>query len=266
MGCEWFFIDPDFIVADRIFRFLWAQLQITHLQEKRTDHDVRQALRTLTMGLEPTYTRILRSIDHLPVARRARAKRVLRWVACAEHPLSLRELSEAVAIHDMQGVWDKSRCVNRPTTLIDDCFSLILCTESSWQSPNAKVQLIHSSVKEFLSQNTALLGSSLTDYHIYPLPDAQVAIVEDCLKYLFLMAKQQVSSYGLEHQHPFVTYACEFWPQHLRNSGPSGERLVFAFCEFMQPMSRSREFWSGCYNSKRYVIPLVHLRASSYPI
>lgn len=244
-------MDFGFILVNRKFRFLWVQLQITHLQEQRTDYDVRCALRTLTRGLEPTYTRILKFIDRLPVPRRARAKRVLRWVACAEHPLSLCELSEAIAIHDMQGVWDKSRCVNRPTTLIEDCSSLILCTENSWQSPDAKVQLIHSSVKEFLLQNPILLGSSLTDYHIYPLPSTQVAIVEDCLKYLALLAEQQGSSHDLEHQHPFMTYACEFWPQHLRHSGQAGEQLVFTFCEFMQPMSPSREFWSGRYNRKR---------------
>jgi hypothetical protein len=230
-----------------------VQLQITHLQEQRTDHDVRCALRTLTRGLEPTYTRILKSIDRLPVARRARAKRVLRWVACAEHPLSLCELSEAVAIHDMLGVWDMSRCVNRPATLIEDCSSLVLCTETSL-SPDAKVQLVHSSVKEFLLQNPILLGSSLTDYHIYPLPSTQATIVEDCLKYLALMAEQPGSGYGfigLEHRHPFVAYACEFWPQHLRNSGQAGEQLVFTFCEFMQPMSPSRGFWSRRYNRKR---------------
>lgn len=221
------------------------QFQITHPQEQRTDYDVRCALRTLTRGLEPTYTHILKSIDRLPVARRARAKRVLRWVACAEHPLSLCELSEAVAIHDMLGVWDMSRCVNRPTTLIEDCSSLILCTENSWQSPDAKVQLVHSSVEEFLLQNPILPGSSLTDYHIYPLPSTQVAIVEDCLKYLALMAEQPSSGYDfidLEHQHPFVTYACEFWPQHLRNSVQAGEQLVFTFCEFMQLISPSRGF------------------------
>jgi hypothetical protein len=231
-----------------------VQLQITHLQEQRTDYDVRCALRTLTRGLEPTYTRILQSIDRLPVARRARAKRVLRWVACAEHPMGLRELSEAVAIHDMLGVWDMSRCVNRPATLIEDCFSLVLCTENAWQSPDAKVQLVHSSVKEFLLQNPILLGSSLTDYHIYPLPSTQVAIVEDCLKYLTLMAEQPGSGcdfIDLEHQHPFVTYACEFWPQHLRNSGQAAEQLVFTFRESMQPMSPFREFWSRRYNRKR---------------
>ncbi|KAI0250584.1 ankyrin repeat-containing domain protein, partial [Lactifluus subvellereus] len=212
--------------------FLWAQLQISHLQEQRTDHDIRKALRSLTKGLQPTFTRILKSIDRLPVSRRFRVQRLLRWVVCAVRPLSLRELSEAVVIHDMQETWDNSRCVNRPTALIEDCFNLVLCTEGfSQSSSDAKVQLIHASVKEFLLQNPVLLGS-LADYHIYPLPDAQVSIVEDCLKYLRLMAE----NVQLE-ESPFVNYASEFWPQHLRASGSAGEQLVSVFCEFMQSTS-----------------------------
>ncbi|KAH9007206.1 hypothetical protein EDB86DRAFT_65044 [Lactarius hatsudake] len=212
--------------------FLWVQLQIAHLQEQRTDYDIHNALQSLTRGLHPTFTRCLQSIDRLPSPRLARAKRVLRWVVCAEHPMSLHELCEAVTVHDMQQSWDMSRCVNKPITLIEDCFHLVHCTDVSGKSQDAKVQLIHSSVKEFLLQNPAVLGSSLMGYHIYPLPDAQVAIAEDCLKYLQLIA-QRIHWDGID-RHPFLAYASEFWPRHLRASGSSGEKSVFTFCEFMQ--------------------------------
>src|SRR5712671_3097446 len=213
-----------------MFRFLWVQLQINHLQEQRTDHDVRTALKSLTRGLQPTFTRILKSIDRLPVPRRARTKRVLRWVVCAAFPLTLGELSEAVAIRDMQDVWDESRCVNRPATLIEDCFSLVLCTD------NERVQLAHSSMKEFLLQDPGLFDPSLADYHIYPLLDAHVSIVEDCLKYLQLKAETMQWGSGADRwppfcPDPFINYASEFWPQHLRVSGPAGGSLVFAFAE-----------------------------------
>ena len=234
------------------------QLQIAHLQEQRTDNDTRNAIQSLTRGLHPTFTRSLLSIDSLPPNRLARAKRVLRWVVCAEHPMSLRELSDAVVIPDMQQSWDRSRCVNKPVTLIEDCFHLVHCTDISGNSGDAKVKLIHSSVKEFLLQNPTALGSSLTGYHIYPLPEAQVTIAEDCLKYLRLIAPEEPrSSYTstiyqqIEDHHPFLAYASEFWPQHLRASGSSGEKCVFTFCEFMEA-SISREFWSHFYNRKRY--------------
>ena len=241
-----------------IFRFLWVQLQIAHLQEQRTDYDTRNAIQSLTRGLHPTFTRSLLSIDSLPPNRLARAKRVLRWVVCAEHPMSLRDLSDAVVIPDMQQSWDRSRCINKPVTLIEDCFHLVHCIGSSGNSGDAKVKLIHSSVKEFLLQNPIALGSSLTDYHIYPFPDAQVTIAEDCLKYLRLIAPEEPHSshpssiyQQIEDRHPFLTYASEFWPQHLRASGPSGKKCVFTFCEFMQA-SISRGFWSHLYNRKRY--------------
>lgn len=244
-----------------IFRFLWVQLQIAHLQEQRTDYDTRNAIQSLTRGLHPTFTRSLLSIDSLPPNRLARAKRVLRWVVCAEHPMSLRELSDAVVIPEMQQSWDRTRCINKPVTLIEDCFHLVHCIDISGNSGEAKVKLIHSSVKEFLLQNPTVLGFSLTGYHIYPLPDAQVTIAEDCLKYLQLIAPEELrNSYPvgiyqqIEDRHPFLTYASELWPQHLRASGSSGEKSVFTFCEFMQT-STSRQFWSDCYNRKRYATP-----------
>ena len=240
------------------------QLQIAHLQEQRTDYDTRNAIQSLTRGLHPTFTRSLQSIDLLPPTRLARAKRVLRWVICAAHPMNLRELSDAVVVPDMQQSWDSSRCINKPISLIDDCFHLVHCTDVSENSEDAKVQLIHSSVKEFLLQNPMVLGSSLTGYHIYPLPDAQVTIAEDCLKYLRLIAPeapevpQRTYPFGLyqdiRDRHPFLIYASEFWPQHLRASGTSGEKCVFVFCEFMQT-ELFRQFWSDCYNRKRYVSP-----------
>ncbi len=259
MEREIFLLSPLFSVSlpKETFRFLWVQLQIAHLQEQRTDYDIRNALQSLTRGLHPTFTRSLQSIDCLPAPRLARAKRVLRWVVCAEHPMSLHELSEAVAVHDMQQSWDKSRCVNKPISLIEDCFHLVHCTDISGKSRDAKVQLIHSSVKEFLLQNPTVLGSSLTGYHIYPLPDAQVTIAEDCLKYLQLIAQSGHRSdrfQFIEDRHPFLTYASEFWPQHLRASGSSGEKSVSMFCEFMQS-TLSRQFWSERYNRKRYASP-----------
>jgi hypothetical protein len=251
-----------------LFRFLWVRLQVIHLQEQSTDYDIRNALKSLSSGLQPTFTRILKAIDRLPAPRRSRVQRLLRWVVCAEHLLSLREISEAVVIHDMQGEWDDSRCINQPASLIEDCFNLVLCTESSLQSPSdAKVQLIHASVKEFLLQNPVLLDS-LADYHIFPFPNAQVTIVKDCLKYLRLMAEDvqwETKVWGMNSEHkflysedlaPFVAYASECWPQHLRASGPAGEQLVSAFCDFMQSKSRSRQFWSLCYNRKRYASPV----------
>jgi hypothetical protein len=239
-----------------------VQLQIAHLQEQRTDYDTRNAIQSLTRGLHPTFTRSLQSIDLLPSTRLARAKRVLRWVICAAHPMSLRELSDAVVVPDMQQSWDSLRCINKPISLIDDCFHLVHCTDISENSGDAKVQLIHSSVKEFLLQNPMVLGSSLTGYHIYPLPDVQVTIAEDCLKFLRLIAPEasEVPQYpfgayqDIRDYHPFLTYASEFWPQHLRASGTSGEKSVFVFCEFMQT-KLFRQFWSDCYNRKRYASP-----------
>src|ERR1700691_2826697 len=101
MECEIFILSLYISLPREIIRFLWVQLQIAHLQEQRTDYDIRNAIQSLTRGLHPTFTRSLQSIDSLPPPSLARAQRVLRWVVCAEHPMSLQEISEAVAVQDM---------------------------------------------------------------------------------------------------------------------------------------------------------------------
>ena len=68
------------------------------------------------------YTNILRSIDELSIPTRTcvQLERTLRWVTCAKHPLTLTQLSEAVAIGEMEEMWEEAHCVNKPSSLIED--------------------------------------------------------------------------------------------------------------------------------------------------
>ena len=135
----------------------------------------------------------------------------------------------------MEDLWDKSHCVNKPNTLIKDSFNLIFCTGNPWQSQNAEIEVIHSSLASFLSHSPALPGldSSLTEYRLSPFLSAQVAITRDCLKYLSLVAEQQDAH--IDDQHPFLLYASDLWLEHLKAAEDDGEELKSIFSKLMQP-------------------------------
>ena len=256
------FVDHFFTASDRIVRFLWVHPKIVDLQAQHTDTDIRNALGSFPNDLELMYTNILRSIDSLPSPRRRRVKRTLRWVVCAKRPLTVTQLSEAVAIDEMTEIWDEARLVNDPpSSLIEDASDLVFRKGGPWWSPNAEVYMIHKSVTDFLLHRLALLDSSLTGYCL-SLPTAQVAIVRECFKYFSLVAEQQGDH--VEHRHRLLMYACNCWPEHLRDAGLAGKELVSDFSELMQPTSLCRELWLRHYNGNRYAIPLTSLLGPSH--
>jgi len=208
------------------------------------------------------YTKVLRLINNLPSPRRRRVRRTLQWVAHAKRPLTLAQLPEAVAIEEMEGIWDISRCVNEPRSLIEDTFDLVFCTGNPgpWRPQNAKVEILHTSLKSFLSRIPAhpSLDSSPATYYLPPYCTAQAAIVRECFKYLSLVAEQQGDN--IEDRHPLLMYACDLWPEHLKDAErDAGEELVSTFSSLMQPNSLFRDFWWGHYNRNGYAIPLAHL-------
>jgi len=162
--------------------YLWIILQMNHLCDQKTDHDIRAALNDLPRGLEKTFIRFLKKIDALAPPSRERVKRVLLWVVCAERPLRLAELTDAVAIDEMVDFWDPKRVVNKGQSLVDDCAHLLDTYESGTTS-DRRVQLVHSSVNDFLTSNPALFGATLPLYHIYPIDQARVDIANMCFRY-----------------------------------------------------------------------------------
>lgn len=204
--------------TDRMVRFLWLHPKIIHLQGQRTDKDIENALQSFPNELGLTYSKILDSIDKLPGPRRMRVQRALRWVTYAKRPLTLRELSEAVAIGEMEDsdIWDEARCVNEPSSLIEDTFDLIFRAGNPWRSPDAEVHISHTSVIDFISGS---LTPPTSSPHLSSSPP--ITIIRECFRYLSMVARQQPG-----HQHPFLGYACSFWPEHLRDAGTAGEELV----------------------------------------
>lgn len=194
-------------------------MQVSHLKRQSTDHDICTALKTLSEGLSATLVRALHEIDSLPRYRRDRARRLLlRWVVCSVGYVGLYGLADAVVIEDIEDVWDRSRCINRPHKLISDCANLVevVAPEDPKYSP---VRLIHASVDDFLLTNPQILeGGSLPEYHLYLLTDAHMLVTQNCIQYILL------SPHSVKHVLPH--YARVNWPAHVQLSESTGLQLL----------------------------------------
>lgn len=88
---------------------------------------LRKSLKSLPQTLDETYERILCSIRPEDVDY---AVRILRWLAFSTRPLTLKEVSEAVAIDiERDPPFDKHEVFQDPLDILEVCQSLVTITE-----------------------------------------------------------------------------------------------------------------------------------------
>ncbi|PBK87439.1 hypothetical protein ARMGADRAFT_1085464 [Armillaria gallica] len=183
--------------------FLWVRLQVQHLAEELTDHDIRTSLQDLPRSLDATYIRSLDHIYHLNNKRRKRVQGIFRWLICAGSPgLNVELVRHAIAVDEMPDHWDSSMVVTNRNGLISDCANLVEFTPT----PHSKdrdsetvptIQFIHTSVKDFLvnpsSDNSDGMQFSPHLYEAFAIRSLSFAhpmIFQSCFKYLSLLERR----------------------------------------------------------------------------
>ncbi|KAF2135816.1 uncharacterized protein K452DRAFT_209080, partial [Aplosporella prunicola CBS 121167] len=80
--------------------FLWVELQLESLCRQKSDKEILKALKTLPIGLNETYARLLQQVAAQPTPLRDLAWRCLVWVLYARKQLRLDEFRDAVLTQD----------------------------------------------------------------------------------------------------------------------------------------------------------------------
>ncbi len=112
-------------------RFRWAVCQLDALGKCRNRLMLRKSLATLPPTLDETYDRILCAI-HIDDSEYA--VRILRWLAFSLRPLSVEELSEAIAVDvGRDPAFDRQEVFEDPQDILNICSGLvtIATTETS---------------------------------------------------------------------------------------------------------------------------------------
>ncbi|KAK0434053.1 ankyrin repeat-containing domain protein [Desarmillaria tabescens] len=176
--------------------FLWVRLQVQHLSEQRTDHDIRTSLQELPGSLAATYIRSLDYIYHLDKKRQKRVQGIFQWLICASSPLNTELVRHAIAVDEMSDYWDPSMVVTSCNDLISDCAHLVEFTATPQSKDKdsktmSTIQFVHTSVKDFLvNLSTKNSAPHLSLFAFRSLPSAHHTVFQSCFKHLSMLEKR----------------------------------------------------------------------------
>ncbi|KAF8463029.1 ankyrin repeat-containing domain protein, partial [Russula ochroleuca] len=203
--------------SDRMFR--WVYCQIVYLRHCLPGR-IRHALDELPETLDETYERALRDINK---ANWESAHRLLQCVAVAFRPLRVTELAEILSFDFKTGPIPKFDGDLRP----EDPVEAVLSTTSSLLAivdveGSPVIQFSHYSVKEFLTSSRLAETNDIISrhYHVSMTP-AHTLAAQACLSILLHLDTNVVSTDSLE-KYPLAKYAAEYWVDHARFKGVSG--------------------------------------------
>src|SRR5216684_969383 len=192
-----------------LFRFRWTACQLEVLRH-HSSSTIRDALGDLPEGLEETYERILRGINH---AREKDARRLLQCLAVAIRPLRVEELSDILAMKFDAGQLPKyaanQRDENSEEEILLACSSLITIIDVDG---SRVVQFAHFSVNEYLIKSKRLASAGmLSQYHI--LPHSAHTLLAQASLCVLLALDGQVDKESVKN-FPLAKYAGRYWIDH----------------------------------------------------
>lgn len=169
-----------FLLTKVYDRFLWVRFQLDEISEAVTDDAICTTIQNLPKDLVETYARILTKIWNSP-GRNGKfdlAMKIFKWVICARRPLTVEELSEAMAVSKDCDSLDMSKVPSGDGyRLLQSCGNLLTVDRN-----DRTVRLAHYTVRQFLVSDQP----SYTTYGAihFTLSEAEVETGVLCITYL----------------------------------------------------------------------------------
>lgn len=221
--------------------YLWVSLTLDYIQglDGFTKGKVRETVYyKIPNTVDRAYDKILsRSKDQ------CKAKHLLHTVLAAKRPLSVEELSLAMALkregqsHD--DIREEIEPVERFTTTLRDLCGLILVVV------NSKVYLLHQTVKEFLVQNSSQSDNSSSPNswkHALVVKESNKILAEICVWYLHAASTET----SLED---LLNYSVLYWPDHFREACfLHQDRMTVLGNYLCAPGSKLYDTWSSVHD------------------
>jgi hypothetical protein len=217
--------------------FLWVSFVLEDLKKSTnvTPQAIRRALKSLPSDLPGVYTNILRKIR---IEDKIAAQTILQWVVWAVRPLTIQELTIAMAIlpehTSMFSMQDNMYTDLRK--FLQLVFGPLLRIEE-----DDTIHLFHNSAKDFLSNMDVVTDadSSRSSLSTFSLASGKsnFRLAMACLTYLSFdecedrpVAGQGVSERDVKqnieirkYKLPFLDYAATHWPEHTSQAGQGSD-------------------------------------------
>ena len=123
-------------------RFLWVYLQLEELCEAPPEL-ICEVLRDLPEGLAETYRRILLKLQKSAWKTKI-AARAFKWIACAQRPLQVDEIKEAIKLEISDNSWRDGASMDDEQLIRS--FGALVCLDVEDQT----VRFVHHTVLQFL--------------------------------------------------------------------------------------------------------------------
>jgi tetratricopeptide (TPR) repeat protein len=236
------------LVAGADGMFLWAELMLATLKKARNRNAVEKMLANLPVGLREVYEHILISIgrkiseDELQLRRE-----IFSWVTTAARPMTLEELSIALAIETGTTSLDDGEIILRLENDVRD-----LCGPMLRISGDRTVQIVHMSVRDTLHSPAQISGSvpqiSPADlkYLVRLSPEMEHArLASACITYLAFETFREKEIMGrvllsreelplIAKEHLMLEYATSHWIDHISASANAGAEFLDQILQFLQ--------------------------------
>ncbi|KAI1123686.1 hypothetical protein F5Y10DRAFT_251265 [Nemania abortiva] len=199
--------------------FLWVKLVLEEVMSCHTEEDIRKILEEtptdmtlMFQRMEDTLLQSIRQSDK-PLVRT-----LIEWPTCAQRPLSLKELSQALQ-SEFPGFLDLKRTIQET------------CGQFIHVDSDDRITLLHHSTREYFTR------SSESEFHI----DSKESHKKLFTRTLMVFEGEGLRWRLLQNQHalqssePFTFYSAVSWPFHLGRSTPSSDCLVVLLKVFRGP-------------------------------
>lgn len=243
--------------------FLWVKLVHARLSPGKNAKQLREVVRVTPPGLDQAYQRDLEKIEELEAEDKERAIEILRWLLFSERPLTVRELTEALLIHeddvyknfpadDLPDAWD-DYYVNEQIRRL--CGSLVELRRSDPHEPITAhtVHLVHFSVKEYLVKATGINVSHVQGrtVNFSSGPSEHSRLAQKCLIYLCyedFRLKRHPTRIEMESkikQFAFLPYAARSWYYHASLVDDKPKVLLKLMFSLFEPVTSRWLLWSS---------------------
>lgn len=243
--------------------FLWVKLVHAGLSPGKNAKQLREVVRATPPGLDQAYERDLKRVEELEAGDKERAIEILRWLLFAERPLTVRELTEALLVHeddaygkfpadDLPDAWDDYYTNEQIRRL---CGSLVELRRSEPHKPVMAhtVHLVHFSVKEYLMKdggiNLSKVQGKTVNFSNVTLQHSHIA--QKCLMYLCyedFKSKRHLNKFELESkikQYAFLQYAARSWYYHAGLVDDKPKELLKLMFSLFEPGTLRWQLWSS---------------------
>lgn len=198
--------------------FLWVGFAMVELLKQNTAHGVLSVLREMPIGLHPLYERMLRSIE---ASQRQMCTRILRCVALAHQPLTLKQLAFVADCRPPTSALNAEEAVR---DLVNGCGPLL---QISLQEVGL-VTLVHQSVKDYMNRAVFPDGTRFAP---------EVTHLRFARRSIDALVQYNAS------RSPLLYYAGQFWPHHTQLAGTHAKALLSRFASFFDEHSVPRTVW-----------------------